>query len=223
MKLDSLLNEKISGELALTTEQLDLEQALIHKKDKHNAYSVERAYINSKSYHDKFENFPVNKEVQQSLYREAGRLLNFVDGQEQERMLVINARTGEFVVDNFDRDGDMYKTGFNGEEYQKILDCPDNIIVMHNHSLNGRPSAQDLISYLKEEKVKLSLILCHDGSVYGIFDVQPEVEAIYEMYLNEVKTKTTSVEEAKRLATTKLYILNDKLGKKQKLFDVRRF
>lgn len=223
MKLDSLWNENIFDELALTTEQLDLEQALIHKKDKHNAYSVERAYINSKLYHDKFENFPVNKEVQQSLYREAGRLLNFVDGQEQERMLVINARTGAFVVDNFDRDGDMYKTGFNGEEYQKILDCPDNIIVMHNHSLNGRPSAQDLISYLKEEKVKLSLILCHDGSVYGIFDVQPEVEAIYEMYLNEVKTKTASVEEAKRLATTKLYILNDKLGKKQKLFDVRRF
>ena len=55
------------------------------------------------------------------LMREAGRLLNFVDGQEQERMLVINARTGEFVVDNFDRDGDMYKTGFNVEEYQKIL------------------------------------------------------------------------------------------------------
>ena len=65
MKLDSLLNENISDELALTTEQLDLEQALIHKKNKHNAYSVERAYINSKSYHDKFESFPVNKEVQQ--------------------------------------------------------------------------------------------------------------------------------------------------------------
>ena len=114
---------------------------MIHKKDKHNAYSVEREYINSKLYHDKFENFPVNKEVQQSLYKEAGRLLNFVDGQEQERMLVINARTGEFVVDNFDRECDMYKTGFNSEEYQKILDCPDNIIVMHNHSLNGCPSA----------------------------------------------------------------------------------
>ena len=94
---------------------------------------------------------------------------------------------------------------------------------MHNHSLNGRPSAQDLISYLKEEKVKLSLILCHDGSVYGIFDVLPELEDIYTMYFEEVKTKATSVEEAKRLATTKLYILNEKLGKKQKLFDVRRF
>ena len=222
MKRDSLLNVNVSDELALTTEQLDLEQALIQKKNKHNAYSVERTYINSKLYHDKFEKFPVNKEVQQSLYREAGRLLNFVDGQEQERMLVISARTGEFVVDNFDRDGDMYKTGFNVEEYQKILGCPDNIIVMHNHSLNGRPSAQDLISYLKEEKVKLSLILCHDGSIYGIFDVQPEVEGIYEMYLNEVKVKTASVEEAKRLATTKLYILNDKLGTKHKLFDVRR-
>lgn len=222
MKLDSVLNETISDELALTTEQLDSEQALIHKKDKHNAYSVERAYINSKQYHDMFEKFPVSKEVQHSLYKEAGRLLNYVDGQEQERMLVINARTGEFIVDNFDRDGDMYKTGFNALEYQKILDCPDNIIVMHNHSLNGRPSAQDLITYLKEEKVKLSLILCHDGSIYGIFDVQPEVEGIYEMYLEEAKKRVTSVEEAKRLATTNMYILNEKLGKKHKIFDVRR-
>ena len=148
--------------------------------------------------------------------------MDFVDGQEQERMLVVNARTGEFIVDNFNRAGDMYKTGFNREEYQKILDCPDNIIVMHNHSLNGRPSAQDLITYLKEEKVKLSLILCHDGSIYGIFDVQSDVEAIYEMYLGEAKIRTTSEEEAKRLATTNMYILNDKLGKKHKIFDVRR-
>ena len=43
MELNSLLNETISDEFTLTTEQLDLEQALIHKKDKHNAYSVERA------------------------------------------------------------------------------------------------------------------------------------------------------------------------------------
>ena len=29
-------------------------------------------------------------------------------------------------------------------------------------------------------------------------------------------------EEAKRLATTNMYILNDKLGKKHKIFDVKR-
>ena len=215
-------SENVFDKYAFPTEQLELEQALIYKKDRHNAYSVERTYVNSKQYHDKFEMLPTNKEVQQSLYKEAGRLLNYVDAQEQERMLVVNARTGEFIVDNFNRDGDMYKTGFNAEEYQKILDCPDGIIVMHNHSLNGRPSAQDLITYLKEEKIKISLILCHDGSIYGIFDVQKEVEEIYIMYLEDAKRRTASEEEAKRLATTNMYILNEKLSKKHKLFDVRR-
>lgn len=216
-----LLQENLDT-LSLTTEQLDLEQALICKKDTHNAYSVERAYINSKAYHDKFEKIPVNREVQQSLYREAGRLLDFVDGQEQERMLVISARTGEFVVDNFERNGDMYKTGFTTEEYKKVLECTDNVIILHNHSLNGRPSAQDLITYLQEEKVKISLILCHDGTVYGIYGVSTEIKQIYEMYLEEAKAKSIADDMAKRVATTKLYELNDRLGKNHKIFDVRR-
>ena len=67
-------------------------------------------------------------------------------------MLVINARIVEVVVDNFEREDDMYKTGFNGEEYQKILDVPIIMIVMNNHSLNGRSSAQELINHLQEEK-----------------------------------------------------------------------
>jgi hypothetical protein len=65
-------------------EQIELEQALISKKEHHNAFTVERNYINSKLYHDKFEKLPVNREVQQSLYNQAGRLLNKVDGQENK-------------------------------------------------------------------------------------------------------------------------------------------
>ena len=81
----SVLGSKnVFDKYAFSTEQLDLEQALIHKKDRHNAYSVERTYVNSKQYHDKFEKLPTNKEVQQSLYKEAGRLLNYVDAQEQD-------------------------------------------------------------------------------------------------------------------------------------------
>ena len=82
-------------------EQLELEQPIISKKSHFNAYSVEREYVNSKDYHDKFERMPVNRDVQQNLYLEAGRLLEFVDGQEEERMIAVNARTGDFLVDNF--------------------------------------------------------------------------------------------------------------------------
>ena len=199
-------------------EQLELEQPLISKKSCFNAYSVEREYVNSKEYHDKFERLPVNRDVQQKLYIQAGRLLNFVDGQEEERMLAVNARTGEFLVDNFGREGNIKGTGFNNDE-AKILDrCKDGIILMHNHSLNGRPSAQDMITYLREERVKVSLILCHDGTMYGIYGVSSKFPSIYDEYLEQERQKTDDLNEAKRLATTHLYLLNEKLGNRHKLF-----
>ncbi|MCM1083049.1 MAG: hypothetical protein NC393_05400 [Clostridium sp.] len=201
---------------------LSVEQALIPIQNRLNAYSVERDYINSKEYHDKFEKLPVNKTVQQSLYEQAGRLLRFVDGQEEERLIAINARNGAFIVDNLKRSGNIAKTGFKKEEYKKIQQCKDHIIIMHNHSLNGRPSAQDIISYSRDNHIKLSLIICHDGTIYGIYDVKEEFEQIYSEYLNKAKEKTNNINEAKQLATTEIYKLNDKLNNKRKLFEIRR-
>jgi hypothetical protein len=204
------------------SEQLDVEQSIISKKTKFNAYSVERDYVNSKEYHDKFERLPVNRDVQQKLYTEAGRLLEFVDGQEEERLLAVNARTGDFLVDNFDRQGSIKGTGFTVEEASVLDSCRDGIILMHNHSLNGRPSAQDMLTYLSEEKVKISLILCHDGTVYGIYGVNLKFPSIYAEYLEWEKQKTDDLDEAKRLATTQLYLLNEKLGNRHKLFIVEK-
>jgi hypothetical protein len=204
------------------SEQLDVEQSIISKKTRFNAYSVERDYVNSKEYHDKFERLPVNRDVQQKLYTEAGRLLEFVDGQEEERLLAVNARTGDFLVDNFDRQGSIKGTGFTVEEASVLDSCRDGIILMHNHSLNGRPSAQDMLTYLSEEKVKISLILCHDGTVYGIYGVNLKFPSIYAEYLEWEKQKTDDLDEAKRLATTQLYLLNEKLGNRHKLFIVEK-
>lgn len=204
------------------SEQLDVEQPLISKKGIKNAYSVERNYVNSKAYHDKFEVLPVNKDVQQSLYIQSGRLLEFVDGQEQERLIAVNARTGELIVDNFNREGSIRGTGFNEYEAESIMKCDDNIILLHNHSLNGRPSAQDLITYFNEEKVKISLIICHDGVVYGIYEVKSEFVTYYYKVLEFEKQRTSNMDEAKRMATTVLYQLNDKLSDRHKLFLVKK-
>ena len=194
------------------------EQPLVPKINEHNAYSISRQAVNSKEYHDKFSKLPVNHEVQEALYKEAGRLLRFVDGQEEERMIAVNARTGELIVDNINRDGSINGTGFTYDEYKKIEKCNDNIIVMHNHSLNGRPSAQDLLTYLHNDNMQLSLIICHDGSIYAIYGVRKKFEKIYLTYLEEAKHGATNIKEAKRLTTTALYRLNEKYN----IFDVRR-
>lgn len=131
---------------------------------------------------------------QQKLYVQAGRLLEFVDGQE-ERMLAVNARTGEFLVDNFDREGSIKVTGFNSDEAKVLDNCKDGIILIHNHSLNGRPFAQDMLTYLNEERVKVSLVLCHDGTMYGIYGVSPKFPTVYDDYLEQAKQKTDDLDE----------------------------
>lgn len=133
-------------------------------------------------------------------------------------MLAVNARTGDFIVDNFNREGSIKGTGFNDDEVKELDKCKDGIILIHNHSLNGRPSAQDMITYLNEERVKVSIILCHDGTVYGIYGVNPKFPDIYDDYFEQAKQRTDDLDAAKRLATTQLYLLNEKLGNKHKLF-----
>ena len=203
------------------------EQPLISKKDKSNSFSVERNYINSKAYHDKFEKLPVNKELQNVLYKQTGRLLEFIDGlpddeMEKERLLAVNGRTGEFLVDNFDREAEVYRTGFNDEEMKKINECEDSVIIIHNHSHNGRPSAKDIITYYESDKIKLSLIACHDGDLYCILWVNELFIDIYNELLEIEKSKTMDIEVAKRRATTQIYELNDSVSERHKFFKVLR-
>lgn len=68
----------------------------------------------------------------------------------------------------------------------------------------------------------MSLILCHDGTIYGIYKVDPEFPVVYDGYLEEAEQKTDDLDEAKRLATTKIYLLNEKLGKRHKLFIIEK-
>lgn len=225
MNLDDILDDEIQNMSEYLHEELKHEQTLISLKKHHNIYSVERNYINSKEYHDKFEKLPVGKEVQESLYIQAGRLLEFVDNfseeqMGQERLLAINCRTGEFIVDNFDRDGEVYKTSFTDIEAEQINKCKDSIALIHNHSNNVRPSGQDLLAYLKNDKIKLSLIVCHNGKVYGIYAVKKSFEKIYTDLLEKQKEKTSDIEEAKRLATTEIYLLNESLSERHKFFIV---
>lgn len=193
------------------------EQALITKKTCVNGFSVERNYVNSKDYHDKFLKLPLKKRVTESLYREAGRLLNAVDGQETERMLAVNAETGELIVDNLNRKGYIDRTSFTENEYRKLKSVQDEVVLIHNHSYNRPPSGRNIASYSMDRQVKISLILCHDGDVYAIFSAKKEVAEIYEMAYNEFR-KQYDMRISKILATKLLYDSNGD----GRLFDVRR-
>lgn len=203
-------------------EQLNHEQALISKKSETNGFSVERNFVNSKAFHDKFvrEILPVNKEVSERLYQEAGRLLNFVDGCPQEYMLAIDARDGHLVVDNFKREGNSKNTSFNDDEMCLINCNKNNVIIMHNHSYLRPPSGKDICTFAEQDKVKLSIVVAHDGYVYAIISARKECLRIYNEALEEMKKITDNKEIQKTLATKYLYDQNEKYNRKLFIMEV---
>lgn len=177
-----------------------------------------------KDFHDIFGKLPLNETVQESLYKQAVRLLEFADGHEgEERMFAIDARTGESIADNFERPGQLGGTGFASEEKRRIGSCKNHIIVMHNNSHNDPPSAQDLLTYLHSDKIKISFIICPDGILFGIYAVKKEFEKSYKECLEQAKERFSDIDEAKHAAMADLYKANEQLSRSERLFDVRRF
>lgn len=76
MDLDDILEEEKYDMQTLLSiyeqRELDQEQPLISIKNTKNVFSVEREYVNSKEYHDKFENLQISKTLQESLYKKQG-------------------------------------------------------------------------------------------------------------------------------------------------------
>lgn len=193
----------------LEQEQILGEQAsLISKKENVEAWRVNGEYINTKAYHDKFDKLDAPSTVRESIYKETIRLLDNVDGLEEEHMIAVNSRTGELVVDNLKRKGKATRTSFTEEEYAKIKACKEKIVLIHNHSHNVRPSGTDIVTVAKNDKIDKSLIACHDGDVYLIKSVKKEVAERYQEIYNEFR-KAFDEDTAKVLATNKLYRLNE--------------
>lgn len=211
--------DKVGGAALEDGDYLSNNQAMVSRKDIHNGYSVNRKLINSKAYHDKIYKLPISKNTKSEIYKQCCRLLEHCDGKPMEHMVAVDYRSGKFIVDNYNRDGMILKTSFNDEEYDKIEQNKGTIILIHNHSLNVRPSGGDIISFAKNDKIAMSLIACHDGDLYAIISAEKVVEEIYNKAYNDFR-KNFDEDSAKALATKILYDKNNK--EHGKLFDMRR-
>ena len=132
-----------------------------HKTDK---WVVDRELVNSKKYHDKFENLTEHKAVNETLYQESMRMLEHRDGTYCEDMIAIDARTGE-VIDRFTTSTAAGKVTLTEEEVEKLLSYKSSMILLHNHPSSGRLSHTD-IAKLQNAKIEAVVASGHDGSVY---------------------------------------------------------
>ena len=184
------------------------ENYTISQKNVQNNFSVNRKLVNSKAYHDKFENISEHRPANESVYQQAKRLLEHRDGTDFESMIVLDSRTGIVVTDNISiGSNEQLKTGLSEEQYQKVIEHTGNVIIIHNHPGSRRPSGTDILTLWKEEKADISVIVGHDGSVFSISKINRKIslDKIYEKAYNEAKELGYSNAFARVKAADALY------------------
>lgn len=208
----------------------------ITKKANSNLMSVNRKLVNSKKYHDKFENMELTKKTKENVYNEAKKLLEKADGTDNEYMSVFDVRTGTKITSTLDSDKAIEnKVALSKEEYMKVVNNKNKVVVLHNHSKNGRPSGKDILTCFKNENIEMSLIICHDGEIFMLsrFNRNFDIDTIYSNYYNErIRERLRLsydaeipenigkhiVDECKIKATTDLYDWNVQI----RAFEIRR-
>lgn len=174
--------------------------------------SVNRELVNSKAYHDKFEKLPFSKSSREALYSNGKRILEHRDGTFGEDLVVLDYRTGKVLTENVTAT-EGGKVALNREQYQRVLDAPHGVILLHNHPEGRRLSKSDVFSAFKESSVKASVVVGHDGEVYYIYDINRfisldlEFEKLYNKYkelgLPEVVANSRAMDEIYSLGAFK--------------------
>ena len=175
------------------------------KKGGKNRYSVNYKRVNTKEYHDKFGQLPVPKPVQEQLYIQTGRMLQELDGTPYERLVALDARTGDLVADTYSHELVKLAANFNKDELKIVRKHKNGIVLLHNHPGDSYPSLSDIYSAMMTEGVSGSLVSGHGGTVYYIEPIKLHgFEERYSILLEEAKQFTTEIERAQLIAFIRL-------------------
>ena len=173
-----------SGKLQI----LERETAAVSNNGLKNAYTVNFELMNSKAYHDKFEGLSANKNVDESLYKQATKILSHRNGTEYEDIAILDARTGILLVENTSATV-KFKCGLTYAQYQKLRESGKEIEILHNHPNSTEPSTADIIGLFKREMARASTIIAHDGTVYRLEKLKQfaEIENLIQDTYEEVR------------------------------------
>lgn len=172
--------------------------------------------VNTKAYHDAFEEMPVSRSAAQAAYEQAGRILRATNGTEFEHMAAVNARTGKLVADNLGRAPMRARTGFNKEELAKVEACGNGVLIIHNHPASKPPSYRDVITAASYSSIAASVVVGHDGSLWYVSVADENIATSLVDYYNDLKDNKGDLAEALALHA----MLKD--NERHRLFEWRR-
>lgn len=161
---------------------------MITEKASLNTYSVDRRFVNSKKFHDSFDNLTQRKAVNESIYQESMKILEHRDGTILEDMVVLDAKTGKVIAKNTESK-ESGKTGLTQEQYRRYQKEKGEKILLHNHPNSGRLSFTDLRTLFNNDDIEASIAVGHNGHICiaSCPDRNVDIEKLYESTYNKYK------------------------------------
>lgn len=162
---------------------------------------VNKTYIDSGEYRNKFDKISDNKDVSRVLYSKAKEMLNHRSGTKIEDMYWINGKTGEIIASALDEKNEssvLYTEAIN-----KAISGKANLIAMHTHPQSMPPSDADFNSVFKYRYSK-ALVLCHNGKIFQYTSNEPINGALYDLYVQKFSNDGLSKFDAQIKALEKI-------------------
>ena len=142
---------------------------------------VNNTYIESGEYRNKFDKISDNKNISRVLYSKAKEMLQHRSGTMYEDMYWIDGDTGEVIASALEEEEPSAVV--YTDKIKKKIAGKKNLITMHTHPSSMPPSVADFNSNL-EHGYATSLVICHDGTVYGYTSKQKVENGLYILYIN---------------------------------------
>ena len=185
-----LTNPRTGGNMNSQAIPNSNERAIVFDNGNRNDYTVNFNLMNTKAYHDRFENLTKRKQFNESLYKQAIDILGRRSGTDYEETVILDARTGEMLAKNDDLVGIVPMRSVLTEEQKDYLEkLGREFVALHNHPNSSFPSPEDIETLFVRNLETGSVIACHNGTVYFLDKLKPfsKIKELLEEVQQEVQ------------------------------------
>ena len=156
---------------------------------------VNRTYIESGEFRRKFDSIVDDPKIARILYSLAKEMLFHRSGTRIEDMYWIDGVTGEIVASVTDQTEETEQHIVYSDSIKKILEKRENLISLHTHPASMPPSPDDFNAYYQNGYM-ISLVICHDGTIYQYKSDQRFSEELFALRVSKYIQMGYSEKEA---------------------------
>ena len=187
------IDQGVSGKMAMEDQRYGRNKSTL----------VNKTYIESGGFRNKFDKITDNPKLARFLCSLSKEILFHRSGTQTEDMYWIDGETGEVVTRVIDQSLDIKHKIVYTDAVKKAISGYKNLITIHNHPSSMPPSINDFNTY-HQRGYGISLVICHDGTIYQYRSEQWVREKLCDMYVASSIMEGYDEREAQIIALNKI-------------------